>query len=89
MSADKPKFETIEPGHPISMLSNALSDNAMGFAGRLGISRMDVAVALANAAGQILGDSKDMPRDVAVGRMDDLRRVMEAAYDLRKIDGSA
>lgn len=89
MNKSKPTFETIGADHPISQLANTLSQEARDFAAKLGISPMDVAVAYVNAAGQILGDSRDMPRAAAIGRMDDLRRVMEAAYDLRKIDGSA
>ncbi|MEI9995155.1 MAG: hypothetical protein WDM91_11210 [Rhizomicrobium sp.] len=47
-----------------------------------------------NACGQILADAskpasggKPLPREEAVRRMDDLRKVMEGAYDLRSVEG--
>ena len=64
-----------------------LSGTAYEIAGGLRISKMDVAVALVNAAAHILADSKDMPRETALLRMDDLRVVMEASYEMRKVEG--
>lgn len=88
------KFENVAPNHPVSKLANSLSAVAYDFAGRLRISKMDVCSALANACGQILADAakpqsggKSLPRAEAVRRMDDLRKVMEAAYDLRTVEG--
>ncbi len=85
--ASGPKFENIGSDHPVGALANAMSDMVVEIAGRLKISQMDVAVAHVNAAAYILADSKDMPRDKALARMDDLRIVMEATYELRKVEG--
>lgn len=89
------KFETIEPDHPISRIANTLAQEAFTLAGRARISKMDVCVALANACGQILADAakpasggKPLPREEALRRMDDLRKVMESAYDLRDVAGA-
>jgi hypothetical protein len=97
-------FESIGPEHPISRIANALSDEAVVLAARTGLSRWDLCVAMANAIGHILADSgsplppgvryapgaapKTMPRDAAMRRLDDLRVVMESAYDLRDVRGS-
>jgi len=88
------KFETITPDHPVSRIANTLSAAAYELAGQARISKMDLCSALANACGQILADAgtpqsggKALPREEALKRMDDLRRVMEAAYDLRTVQG--
>jgi len=90
------KFESIGPEHPISKIANALSGAAYELAGQARMSKMDLCAALANACGQILADAakpqaggKPLPIDEAIRRMDDLRRVMEAAYDLRNVEGEA
>lgn len=83
----KPKSEIIGPDHAISRMANGLSDGALELAARARLSRWDLCVALANACGQILADSKDMPRDKALERMDSLREVMQGAYDLRGVEG--
>jgi len=88
------KFETVDADHGISKLANTLSDMAFETAGRLGISKWDVCVALANAIGQILADGarpqsggEPMPRSAALARMNDLKKVMKGAYDLRDVQG--
>ena len=83
------KFETIGPDDPISMLAGQFSnpEHVLLLATSAGISRMEVAIAMANACGHILASSKDMTRDAALGRMDDLREVMQGAYDLYDTQG--
>lgn len=90
------KFDTVKADHPISQLSNTLSGMAFELAGKMRMSKMDVCAALANACGQILADAskpasggKSLPRDEATKRMDDLRKVMEGAYDLRTVQGES
>lgn len=90
------KFQNIGPDHPVSKIANTLSGAAYELAGQARISKMDLCAALANACGQILADAgqpqsggKPLPKAEAVKRMDDLRRVMEAAYDLRTVEGSS
>lgn len=92
----KTKFESIGPDHPISKIANSLSGAAYELAGHAKISKMDLCAALANACGQILADAaipqaggKPLPKAEAVKRMDDLRVVMEAAYDLRTVEGES
>ncbi len=64
MSAGEPKTKTdiIGPDHPISQLANILSDRALELSANLLMSRWHICQALANACGQILADSEDMPR---------------------------
>ena len=50
-------FDTIGPDHAISKVANALSDQAFELSAKMGISRWDLCVAMANAIGQILADS--------------------------------
>lgn len=90
------KFLSIKPDHPIARIANSLSGAAYELAGQARMSKMDLCVALANACGQILADAaqpaaggKPLPRDAALKRMDDLRKVMEAAYDLRTVEGES
>ena len=81
------KSEVIGPDHMISRIAGALSANAFQLAGEARLSKWEIAVALANAAGQILADGQDMPRAAALERMDRLCQVMEGAYDLRDVAG--
>lgn len=90
------KFEIAKADHPVAQLSNTLSGMAFELAGTMRMSKMDVCAALANACGQILADAskpasggKPLPRDEATKRMDDLRDVMQGAYDLRTVQGEA
>lgn len=101
-----PKPEVIGPDHPISRISNALSDQAFILAGQFGVSRWDLCVAMSNACGQILADAatpnaepppgvtmpkrgSGLPREKALDRMDQLRVVMQGAYDLRTVQGES
>lgn len=90
------KFQTTKQGDPVSVLANALSRTAFELAAKMRMSKMDVCCAFANAIGHILADSaksqsggKSLPRDGAISRMDDLREVMQAAYDLRDVAGES
>ncbi|MGI9491413.1 MAG: hypothetical protein ACR2QF_03200 [Geminicoccaceae bacterium] len=101
---DRPA-EIIGPEHPISRVADALSDQAFELAAKMEISRWDLCVAMANACGKILADAaskpappdgivmpkrgRNMPRPEAVERMDALREIMEASYDMRDIKGEA
>lgn len=94
--SSKGKAEIVGPDHGISVLANTLSDMAYETAGRLQMSKWDVCVALANAIGQILADGskpesggKPMPRSHAMARINDLKKVMKGAYDLRDVEGEA
>lgn len=87
--ASDPRFETIAHDHPISVIANTLSDRAEELAADYRISKWDVAVAYANAAAQILADSKDMPREKALERIAGLQEVMRSTYDLRTVEGEA
>lgn len=89
MAPTRGKAKVIGPDDPISVLANSLSDVASEIAEGMQLSKFDVAVAYANACGHILADSKDMPRDTALERMDRLREVMQGAYDLRNVEGAA
>lgn len=96
MTDDKGTFETVGADHGISVLANTLSDMAYETAARLQLSKWDVCVALANAIGQILADAskpqsggKPLPRSAALARMNNLKKVMKGAYDLRDIEGEA
>ena len=82
-------FKTVGTDDPVSRLANSLSCNVAEIAGESGLSKFDVAVALANACGHILGDSKDMPRSAAMARINDLKKTMKAAYELRDTAGEA
>jgi len=81
----KGELSRVEPGHPIDTIANTLSDreHVRLLSASHKISPMDVAIAYANACGHILGMSVDMPRDTALGRIDDLAEVMRQAYDLK------
>ena len=81
--------EVIGPDHAISKMARGLSRNVDELAAKAGISPWDVCVALANACGQILAQSKDMPRDHALDRMDSLREIAQGAYDLYDVKGEA
>lgn len=88
------KFETVGDNHPVSRLANTLSGMAFELASGARVSKMDVCTAMANACGQILADAakpasggKALPRTEALRRMDDLRKVMQGAYDLRTVRG--
>lgn len=81
------RFETVAAGDPISQVAAGLLETLDGLAASAGISRFDVLVAFANVTGHLLADQKDMDRAHALARMDDLRAVMEGAYDLRDIRG--
>ena len=83
------KAEVIGANHPISILANVLSAHAYQLAAVQGISRWEVAVAMANACGHILADSGDIPRDQALHRMDMLRQAIEGGFDLRDVEGSS
>ncbi len=85
MSDAKP--EVIGPDHMISQIAGALSANAYQLAGEARLSKWEIAVALANACGQILAGGQDMSRAAALERMDRLREVMEGAYDLHGVAG--
>lgn len=94
---ENPKFQTVEPNHPVSKLADALSANAEDFSQSFGMSKMDVCAAMANAIGHILFDAgrpppgaigKALPKADALKRMDNLRQVMEAAYELRGVEGN-
>jgi hypothetical protein len=97
MSADeevKRTFATIDGKHPITKLANALANECVPIAARIKISKMDYCTAMANAIGLVLADAghpgpggKPLPREEAVRRFDDLRKVMEGAYDLRDVRG--
>ena len=82
-------FKSVAPDHAISNIANGISNQVGEIANNAGISRFDVAVALANACGHILGDSKDMPHSAAMARINDLKKVMKAAYELRGTVGQA
>jgi len=82
-------FKTVGPNHAISNIANNISGLADGIATNGGISRFEVAIALANACGHILADSKDMPRSAAMKRIDDLKTIMQSAYELRGTVGEA
>ena len=71
----------------ISRIANTLSSHAYQLAGEARLSEWDIALALANACGQILAARKDMPRAATIERMDRLREVMEGAYDLYGVEG--
>ncbi len=86
---NKKTSEVIGPDHAISRMAHTLSSNAYELAAEAGLSTWEIAVALANACGQILAGSKDMPRDIALERMDSLREIMAGAYDLYGIEGEA
>lgn len=90
------KFQRLEHDHPITETANSLAAVAHDWAAKARASKMDFCAALANACGQILADAakpqsggKPLPREEAIRRMDDLRMVMEAAYDLRDVRGDA
>jgi len=94
MADGKTKFAISEKNDPVSTLAHALTDEAGPIALKMGISKMDVCVAMANAIGFILADARmpargftGMPKQTAMDRMDDLRKAMALAYDLREIDG--
>lgn len=94
-------FEAVDGEHGISMIANAISEQACEMAAKARISRWDLCVALANACGHILADQskpppagiimpnrgRPMPRAAALERMDALRTIMEASYDLRDVSG--
>ena len=88
MSDDKTIFESVPLDHAISRMANSLFDAHRDLAAAAGISPMDACVALSNSIGMILASSEDMPRDKAFKRMDDLRRVVESAYDLFDVKGT-
>lgn len=88
------EFESVNPDHPISKFANQLSGMALELAGHMQVSKMDICSALASACGQILADAslpasggKPLPREEALKRMDALRTVMGAAYELRFVAG--
>lgn len=90
--AQEPKFETVGLEHPVTNLANALADEAPSFAAKMGISKMDVCSAMANAIGFILADASKpgpggtgLPREKALARMDHLRTIMQASYELREV----
>ncbi len=85
----KKTAEVIGPDHKISRIANAIAANAYQLAGEAGLSKWEIAVALANACGLILAGSKDMSRDHALERMDSLRTIMAGAYDLYGVEGEA
>lgn len=83
----KRRATIIETDHPISQLANVMAGEAQSFAEQMGISKWNVAEAMANACGLILAESADLPRDKAIQRMDGLRHIMEATYDLSDVQG--
>lgn len=82
------KFETIPLDHPISAMANDFFERHRELAALAGISPMDVCNVFCNTIGMILASSKDMPRDTAFERMDDLRIIMGSAYDLFGVQGT-
>ena len=85
----KPTSEVIGPDHPISALANDISQMVFKLAHERELSHWNVCEAFANACGLILAASKDMPRDVAMDRLDSLRLIMGGAYDLYDVQGEA
>jgi len=82
-------FKSVAADHAISNIANSISGQANKIAAQAGVSKLDIAVALANACGHILADSKDMPRETAMLRINDLKKIMQAAYELRDTVGEA
>ncbi len=100
---DTPRYEVVGADDPVTRMAHAISGQAFQLAAQFKMSRFDVCVAMANACGHILADNlapppegvvmpkrgKAMPREAALERMDSLREVMQAAYDMRDIKGGA
>lgn len=88
------KFGLVDGTHGISKLAGMLRRDLIPVSAALQLSKMDYCAALANAIGQILRDAaeapagaKGLPREEALKRMDDLRQVMQGAYDLNDVKG--
>ena len=91
--AEKPDKEAsiIGPDHPIAVLATQLAHPKWShqICARAGLSKWEFCEAMANACGQILANSQNMPREHALDRMDSLREVMQGAYDLFGCEGEA
>lgn len=87
--SSEPNYEVVEADDPMAIFANTLADQAQDLAAAHKISKWDVCVAMANAIGFILADGTDMPKATAFQRIRHIVKVMKAAYELRKTEGSA
>lgn len=89
--ADKPEktSEIIGPDAPVSKLTHEFVSQVPSISQLTDLSPWEICEAWANACGQVLAQSKDMPRETAMDRFDSLREIMAGAYDLYDIQGEA
>lgn len=78
MAEDEAQWEEVGPEHRMTQAMQALLELQGPFCLMHGISAWEFCVVAANVQGLILGGSRDMPTETALGRMEDLRKVMES-----------
>lgn len=84
---DGDKIVTLDDDEPMSKFLNAIIASHQDVCADLKISPMQYCIVMANVQGIILSNYRDMPRDVALGRMDDLRTLVQMAYDTADVEG--
>ena len=87
--ANKPEWRNEDTEHPTSVLLSKMMEEHREICGLLRISPWDYCCVLANVQALICAESQDMPRDAAMNRFAELRKLIGNRFDAERAERAA